>query len=70
MCINMVGNVHVLFWFVNVKFQGLYDLLVIDWVSDRFGLQTAKGKKKLTGKNRDESDRKLGQILAGLSWKF
>ena len=33
MCINVVGNVHVLFWFVNVKFQGLYDLMVIDWVS-------------------------------------
>ena len=64
-CRNVVGNVQVLFWFMNVKFQDLYDLLVIDWVSDRFGFQTAK-EKFLAGKVSGES----GQNLAGLPWKF
>ena len=45
MCIIVFGNDHVLFWLVNVKFLGLYDLFVNDLVSDRFSLQMAKGKK-------------------------
>ena len=61
MCINVFGIVRMIFWFVNVLFQGLYDMLVFGWISDRFGLQTTRGKK-FGGKGQRRIRPELGRI--------